>query len=134
MRSLKLRVWDKTLKRFHYGGACHRLGGDEWFFGLPIPHPDDCELMLFTGVIDKNGTEIYEGDVVVYYRNGVREVSQIVFGNGMFRLERSCVDLQNWVDRNELEVIGNVYTSPPPAEAGDADAVERAAETDSTGP
>lgn len=122
MRPLKIRVWDRTRKRFHYGGACRQLSNKQWYFGLPIPHPDDCELMLFTGVIDKNGTEIYEGDIVVYYRNGVREVSQIVFGNGMFRLERSCVDLQNWVDRNELEVIGNIYTSPPTDDEGAADA------------
>lgn len=124
MRPLKLRVWDNKQKRFHYGGACRELGENQWFFGLPIPHPDDCELMQFTGVIDKNGTEIYEGDVVVYYRNGVREVSRIVFGNGMFRLERSCVDLQNWVDRNELEVVGNIYTSPAPAEDDTAPAQE----------
>lgn len=113
MRPLKLRVWDKTQKRFHYGGSCQQLGDDQWFFGLSIPHPDECELMQFTGVIDKNGTEIYEGDVVVYYRNGVREVSQIVFANGMFRLEKSCVDLQNWVDGHELEVVGNIYAPPP---------------------
>ncbi len=112
MRPLKLRVWDRTQERFHYGGECQQIGEDQWFFGVPIPHPDDCELMQFTGVIDKNGTEIYEGDIVVYYRNGVREVSPIIFDNGMFRLEKSCVDLQNWVDRNELQVIGHIYSPP----------------------
>ena len=74
MRPLKLRVWDSAQKKFHYGGACHKVGRHRWFFGLPIPHPDDCELMQFTGVTDYNGTEIYEGDVVAYFQNDVREI------------------------------------------------------------
>jgi uncharacterized phage protein (TIGR01671 family) len=120
MRLLKLRVWDRTEKRFHYGGSCRELGENQWFFGLPIPHPDDCELMQFTGVIDNNGTEIYEGDVVAYYQNGLREISRIIFSDGMFRMERSSVDLQNWVDRNELEVIGNIYSTPALSQDGAA--------------
>jgi uncharacterized phage protein (TIGR01671 family) len=112
MRPLKLRVWDRTQHRFHYGGACHKVRKHQWFFGMPIPHPDDCELMQFTGVIDHNGTEIYEGDVVAYYQNDIRAFSRIIFADGMFRLEHSTVDLQSWVDTSELEVIGNVHANP----------------------
>ena len=112
MRPLKLRVWDRAQKKFHYGGACHKVGRHRWFFGLPIPHPDGCELTQFTGVTDYNGTEIYEGDVVAYFRDDVREIGRVIFSSGMFRLEHSSVDLQSWVDGNELQVIGNIYSNP----------------------
>jgi uncharacterized phage protein (TIGR01671 family) len=112
MRPLKLRVWDNAQRKFHYGGACHKVGRHRWFFGMPIPNPNDCELMQFTGVTDYNGTEIYEGDVVAYFQDDIRQISHIIFAGGMFRLEHSTVDLQSWVDTNELEVIGNIHSEP----------------------
>lgn len=37
---------------------------ENWFFGMVTSHPDDCELMQFTGLKDSKGVEIYEGDII----------------------------------------------------------------------
>ena len=77
-----------------------------------------CQL---TGLKDKNGKEIYEGDILtdnsLVNDDGIRFNGVIRFERGAFRFAKtncSCVDCLGIVldDATEYEVIGNIYENP----------------------
>ena len=74
-------------------------------------------LMQYTGLVDRHGVEIYEGDVIDITRaGGDRGYVPVVFREGIF-----CLYVKYWVDEyyplntyasEHYEVIGNVYENP----------------------
>src|ERR1700740_1944046 len=60
MRQIKFRAWDKVRKHWEMDGLMMTIGGR-----LSTNHNEDYELQQFTGLLDKTGKEIYEGDVLL---------------------------------------------------------------------
>ena len=70
MREIKFRAWVKSKRKMYHDVRVGSGGMSIYGFKKEYPnewvyfHPEDIQLMQYTGLKDKNGKEIYEGDIV----------------------------------------------------------------------
>lgn len=137
-RTIKFRVWNNKSKQWLHGPSEHNdidginiLGENillgNFLNGVSIQDLNDIEVLQFTGLTDKNGREIFEGDLINFRLNGVThgpeweditnaEVwynendAQFVFGryktNDFLDYYFSMADR---IDKKNIEVVGNIY-------------------------
>ncbi len=121
-REIKFRAFIKKGKRI---GKVYNL---HWSDGLEISlqvKPDnskfhhlyedlddhECIIMQYTGLKDKNGKEIYEGNIVNFDKRDRHNPYVIKWGEGGFiMVSKKDVDLHVW--QNSIEIIGNIYENP----------------------
>jgi len=101
MREIKFRQWNFESKKFRYVGAID----DGVWAGVSSLDFDKSPLMQFTGLHDKNGKEIYEGDILTAPFGDCSTKHKVYFENGCFKLAWKSLDEWN---KDDLEIIGNI--------------------------
>lgn len=111
-RERRVRLWDKENKKMvYYETDCS--APDMTLNGVLISHDDQSnvsaryELMQFTGLHDKNGKEIYEGDILKAFDKNY-EVKFITTGSKVF-VDYGYPDKHNGPCDSWAEVIGNIF-------------------------
>ena len=136
MREIKFRAWDKEEKGIYYVAQLrfdlsYSAEGYTPLFAVYLGSNHqhsikEVELMQFTGLKDKNGKEIYEGDILEYkfnklvdFRNGekiepewIRERRVMRFIEDRFSFAKDIKKPNYFEYPSMSEVIGNIYENP----------------------
>lgn len=120
MREIKFRVWNKKGQRWYKGAAIQlaALHGDS--FGLSEGNSKVIELSQYTGIKDKNGVEIYEGD---FLTNPTIPTKKRTYSYVVWHTNCACWGFTRKADSDitplffdgsylATEIIGNIYENP----------------------
>lgn len=104
MRTIKFRAWDGKYME-EVPDIIELWDNSSYAYATPYKPI----LLQFTGLYDKNGKEIYEGDIVSGWYNAKRNAREVKWVK--------TEDYNGWSETSDhptcdLEVIGNIYENP----------------------
>lgn len=134
MREIKFRAWNgyrqemnKVLNIGYFEGLYMNISVDteegqiDYNDSLDNMECNNIELMQYTGLHDKNGKEICEGDIVKAFINGIWYIGQVIYEHSGFTIDVTNNKQLEFGRRGIIErfteVIGNIYENKELLEA-----------------
>lgn len=116
MHEIKVRAWYKPYKqmcqveslRFDGNGVYTAVLIEESFYDRRIVEADEIVIEQYTGLKDKNGVNIYEGDILIDDTGEPVEYWVVKFADGGFVGECAGV-AESLFELTNLEVVGNIH-------------------------
>ena len=119
---VRFRAWDKETKTMNGMAEIYRNRNQEIELH---PRDENIILMQSTGLVEKNGKEIFDGDIVRTTRflgradeiGGFYEYEKDYVGvvkvlEGSWVIDTGIVAVRLWSEIDESEVLGNIYENP----------------------
>lgn len=129
-RELIFRAWHREREEMYWfdlmWGQTSRSGSG-WIGMLPIGeeikydvfcpdnriliNPDECDIMQFTGLLDKEGNRIFEGDII----RTMSGIAVVVWLDAAFALKSPGSEAVDWVYSSvyeQSEILGNIHQTP----------------------
>lgn len=125
MREIKFRIYDKKRKEWvHDTDHAVNLLGETIIMGEILRRPDDTNVkieelndlavMQFTGLKDKNGVEIFEGDLFMDEEDGAYNFVEWDQCHGGWSTNEWFFGAEFVDNIQEMEIIGNIYDTSSP--------------------
>ena len=123
-REIKFRAWDRVDKVMRVvTEISFRIDSIDvepiegtrecWELHDPVLFKGQFELMQYTGLKDKHGIEIYEGDILRSF-NGTSDFPEkfVVIWSDFYKGFKPIMDDESAFNRSNCEVVGNIWETP----------------------
>lgn len=133
MREILFRGKTKVQNKWVYGWYCGKILNSDMYSTEESSQIIDAKTLYwhtcepetcgqFTGITDKNGKKIFEGDIVAVKledSNGEewQEIREVVYDSKEccwypMRWDEECEFCEGWTEIKSIEVIGNIHDNP----------------------
>ena len=129
IKELKLRAWDTTANQWLQGDKwMHNFSIDESGNILTVPHewsgsedPKDFIITQYINLKDRNGTEIFEGDIVEHHQiipekgiDNLLGTYVVIFEQGRFVFHdpKQPEISGHYITPGSIVIVGNLYENP----------------------